>query len=119
MIGRYVTLDPNDNSVTFSKALVRVLRRRTDKDLRVYTGKVSGSEDYLFIVAPSENMKLEGFPMPTIQQDGRTLEYGYNSYNPSVASMVYNWGLEHDKQVKARVSSKWMGTDWVYIIHKP
>ena len=46
----YVVLSAIDDSVTFSPALLRKIRRHTGKDLRVLTVAVAGTNDYAFIV---------------------------------------------------------------------
>ena len=114
---RHVILRASDDSVTFSPALLRVIRRHTDRDLRVVTAAVRGTNDYVFIIAP----RMEELPgevrLPVIQYNAASKEYGYHCFNPSVNMMFYEWGLDVDAVVKCRVTRKRMRGQWYYIIH--
>jgi hypothetical protein len=114
---RHVILRASDDSVTFSAALLRTIRRHTAKDLRVLTVSVKGTNDFAFIVAPKMNEVTEDVKLPTIQYNAATKEYGYHCFNPSVNMMFYEWGLNVDAVVKCRVSRKRVRGQWCYIIH--
>lgn len=114
---KHVILCASDDSVTFSPALLRKIRRHTKQDLRVLTIGVSGTNDYCFFVAPDMEELSEGLKLPTIQYNPRTREYGYHCFSPTVNKMFYEWGLEPDVVVKCRVTRKRVRGQWCYIIH--
>ena len=119
VIGRYVTLDPRDNSVEFSKKLLRTLRSYVKKDLRVVAFKVKDSEDYGFIVSP-EGMGIdESVQYPTIQYNDKTGKYGFDCFNPSVNQMLYSWGLPFDKVVRCKVRVRVTSGKAIFVIKKP
>lgn len=113
----HVILSAKDDSVTFSPALLRKIRRHTGKDLRVLTVAVAGTNDYAFIVAPKMEELTEDVKLPTIQYDPKTKDYGYHCFNPSVNRMLYDLGLEPDAVIRCRVSRKRVRGQWCYIIH--
>lgn len=113
----YVVLNAADDSVTFSPALLRKIRRHTKGDLRVLTLAVKDTSDYCFFVAPKMEELKEEVQLPLIQYDIRTKEYGYHCFSPTVNKMLYGWGLEPDSKVKCRVSRKRLRGQWCYIIH--
>lgn len=114
---RHVILRASDDSVTFSPALLRAIRRHTGKNLEVLTVAVKGTNNYAFIVAPKMEEVTEEVKLPTIQYDPKSKEYGYHCFNPSVNMMFYEWGLEPDAVVKCRVTRKRVRGQWCYIIH--
>lgn len=114
---KYVILNAADDSVTFSAALLRKIRRHTRTNLSVLTVGVKGSKDYAFIVAPRMEELSEEVKLPTIQYDVRSKEYGYHCFNPTVNRMFYNWGLMPDTKVKCVVTRKRLRGQWCYIIH--
>lgn len=113
----YVVLSAKDDSVTFSPALLRKIRRHTGQDLRVLTVKTTGKNEYAFIVAPKLDEVSEDVKLPNIQYDPKTKEYGYHCFNPSVNMMLYDLGQEADAVVKCPVSRKRVRGQWCYIIH--
>lgn len=117
LFSRYVVLSATDDSVTFSPALLRAIRKHTTNDLKVLTLGISGTKDYCFFVAPKMEELTDGLKLPTIQYDIRTKEYGYHCFSPTVNKMFYEWGLEPDTKVKCRVTRKRVREQWCYIIH--
>lgn len=117
LFSRYVVLSAADDSVTFSPALLRAIRRHTGNDLKVLTLGVSGTQDYCFFVGPKMEELTDGLKLPTIQYDIRTKEYGYHCFSPTVNKMFYEWGLDADAKVKCKVTRKKVRGQWCYIIH--
>ena len=113
----YVVLSAIDDSVTFSPALLRKIRRHTGKDLRVLTVAVAGTNDYAFIIAPKMEEVTDDVKLPTIQYDPRSKEYGYHCFNPSVNRMLYDLGLDAGATIRCRVTRKRVRGQWCYIIH--
>jgi hypothetical protein len=98
----YVVADPNDNSITFSKALLlHIKNNHIDKKPRIFVFRIGHNGNYGFMVDP----KLEKETvMCDIQENAQYKCVGFESLCPTVQHIFYYYGLPADKQKKLKVS---------------
>lgn len=99
----FVYLDPADNSVTLSKALVKHVKDNAadDKDTSVFVFRIKGTNLYGFTLQ-------HGIKQPTqlcnIQYNDKYKCIGFESLNPSVGRILYDYGFKHDCKHRLSVS---------------
>lgn len=98
----YVILDPADNSVTLSKALFNHMAKEGG-NASVFVFYEPQAMEYGFVVNP-------GIDQPTqlcnIQYNDKYKCIGFETLNPSVGKILYDYNLPSDKKVRMSVSVK-------------
>lgn len=99
----FVIVDPNDNSVTLSKALYHHISNNAmeNEDTRVFVFKVSHNDNYGFMISPSIERETQ---MSEIQYNDKYRCVGFETLCPSVGLILYNYGLDATKRYKFSVS---------------
>lgn len=103
----FVICDPNDNSVTFSKALFKHLNVMKMEKAQVYvfslaTGVAPYKDrgEYGFILNPEFDCETQ---LADIQYNDKHKTIGFECLVPTVNRIFYDYGLPHDKPVKLSV----------------
>ncbi len=115
----YVILDPADSSITFSRHLFRSIEKmigHPDKPPKAFAFYVPATERYGFIINPD-------FEQPTqladIQYNTKHRCIGFESLNPTVARIMYDYGIKTLKPCKLSVRLRLTPEYWYYQIEKP
>lgn len=115
-IRMYVVCDPRDNSVTFSRKLWKHIERNGLVEAKVFTFAIPQERVFAFMLNPG--IKTEAH-MADIQYNGKYKTIGYESLNPTVNYIFYNYGLPHDKPCKLSVAKSKLNEKWLYRILPP
>lgn len=87
----YVIADPSDSSISFSKALYRHISRNATSDKgKVFMFRILGSEQYAFAVNPELDRPAQ---LASIQYNTRYWCVGFEALCPTVARMLYDYGM--------------------------
>ena len=103
--GLYVDLDPADTSVTLSKKLFIRMGVMKQKEAKVIMFRVANSvagDVYAFELNPPIPEEDKETPMADIMINTKHKCFGFETLVPTVAAMLYSWGLPN-KAVKAKV----------------
>jgi len=112
----YVVCDPTDNSVTLSKALFKHMGVMQLDVAKVYVFFVPGADCYGFILNPDFDQETQ---LNDIQYNGKHKTVGFETLNPTVNRIFYDYGLPHDKPVKLSVQACSAGDVQYYKICRP
>lgn len=99
----YVIADPEDNSITLSKALFNHIKDNAQEgeEARVFVFKVGQSGSYGFMTNPNIEQLTQ---MCDIQYNDKYRCVGFETLCPSVGKIFYDYGLNATKRVKLSVS---------------
>lgn len=99
----YIVADPADNSITLSKRLFLHIKNNAQEGdaARVFVFKVSGSNIFGFIVNPDIEQPTQ---LCDIQYNDRYRCIGFETLNPSVGRIFYEYGLPVARRVKLSAS---------------
>lgn len=114
----YVILDPADNSVTLSKKLFSHIRKYSDTAEKaiVFVFRVSDSGRFAFIVNPKIEKSTQ---LCDIQYNDKYKCIGFETLNPSVGRILYDYKLPAESKCKLSVSVKETNNKLYYQIDKP
>lgn len=92
---RFVILDPRDNSITFSRALFRIISKAYANDnnppkVFVFHTPVTGC--YGFTINPDLDQPTQ---LANIQYNSRYKCVGFESLNPAVTRILYDYGVRN------------------------
>jgi hypothetical protein len=92
--GLYVTLDPNDNSVTFSPYLWKLLKKRIDAEgkskIIVFSSRINEYKQYGFQLNPD----IEGeTQLADVQYNGKFDCYGFETLVPTVNRIFFDYHI--------------------------
>ena len=117
----YVIADSNDNSVTFSKDLFRMLDVMDKEQAKVYVFKLSGitykindavfCPRYAFTINPTIS---EDTQLADIQYNQKHRCIGFECLVPTVNQIFYDYGLPAFSRAKLSVLPAATGTDIIY-----
>lgn len=96
----YVILDGTDNSVTLSKALYNHMSLDDAEEAKVFVFRVGGTDAYGFAVNPDIK---EPTQLADIQYNSKYKCIGFETLNPTVTRMLYDYGLPAQARVKLSV----------------
>lgn len=114
----YVIVDPVDNSVTLSKKLFSHIRKHTDAAEKavVFVFRVSDSGLFAFMVNPNIEKSTQ---LCDIQYNDKYRCIGFETLNPSVGRILYDYNLPAESKYKLSVSVKETNNKLYYQIDKP
>lgn len=95
-----VTLDPSDDSVTLSKALLVFIRPYI---LERAEALIVKTEKYGYVIAVNPALDVDN--IPSIQYNSKYDCTGFHTPCPTVGSLLYEWGLSHDEVVRISVKA--------------
>lgn len=96
----FVILDGADNSVTLSKALFQHMDVEGMEQAKVFAFRIAGTGDFGFAVNPPIDQPTQ---MADIQYNSKYRCIGFESLNPTVQRMLYDYGLPPMSRVKLSV----------------
>ena len=114
----FVIVDQRDNSITFSSRLFRLIRKiYKDKLPKVFVFYIPEYKKYAFTINPD-------FEQPTqladIQYNSRHKCIGFESLNPTVAKILYDYGLPNtDRPCKLTVRLRMKPEYCYFTIERP
>lgn len=99
----YVVADPNDNSITLSKALLRHLQSSAHEGeaARVFVFRLTHNGTYAFMANPPIEQPTQ---MCDIQYNEQYKCVGFETLCPSVGKIFYDYGISAEKPCKLSVS---------------
>jgi hypothetical protein len=99
----YVVADPNDNSITLSKALLRHLQSSAQEgeSARVFVFRLTHNDSFAFMANPPIEQPTQ---MCDIQHNGQYNCIGFETLCPSVGKIFYDYGIDATKPIKLSVS---------------
>ena len=103
--GLYVDLDPADTSVTLSKKLfiqMGVMKQKEAKVMMFRAANSAAGDVYAFELNPPVPEENKETPMAEVMINTKYKTFGFETLVPTVASMLYSWGLPN-KPVRAKV----------------
>lgn len=114
----YVILDPADNSVTLSKKLFSHIRKYSDTADKavVFVFCVSDSGLFAFMLNPNIEKPTQ---ICDIQYNEKYKCIGFETLNPSVGRILYDYNLPAESKCKLSVSVKETNNKLYYQIDKP
>lgn len=114
----YVIVDPTDNSVTLSKKLFSHIRKYSDKADKavVFVFRMSDSGLFAFMVNPNITKPTQ---LCDIQYNDKYKCIGFETLNPSVGRILYDYNLPAEGKCKLSVSVKEINNKLYYQIDKP
>lgn len=118
----YVIADPDDNSVTLSKALFHHIKThaRESDAAKVYVFRLCDGDkpqaNYGFTVNPDIEQPTQ---LCDIQYNSKYRCIGFETLCPSVARIFYDYGLPVSTAVKLSVSVRPTHGKTIYEIHRP
>ena len=114
----YVIIDPADNSVTLSKKLFSHIRKYSDTADKavVFTFRVSDSGLFAFMLNPNIEKPTQ---LCDIQYNDKYKCIGFETLNPSVGRILYDYNLPAESKCKLSVSVKETNNKLYYQIEKP
>lgn len=115
----FVICDPNDNSVTLSKALFKHMDATSKGAAKVYTFFVpygDGAGEYGFIVDPQFDCETQ---LADIQYNSKFKTVGFECLVPTVNRIFYDYDLTHEWPVKLSVQVCRTGELLYYKICRP
>lgn len=114
----YVILDPADNSVTLSKKLFSHIRKYSDTADKavVFVFRVSNSGLFAFMLNPNIEKPTQ---ICDIQYNEKYKCIGFETLNPSVGRILYDYNLLAESKCKLSVSVKETNNKLYYQIEKP
>lgn len=88
----FVIMDAADSSVTFSRDLFRYIRRKCASDAapKVFVFFIPASRRYGFAIDPEIDQPTQ---LADIQHNTKYKCIGFESLNPTVARILYDYGL--------------------------
>lgn len=88
----FVIMDAADSSVTFSRDLFRYIRRKYASDAapKVFVFFIPASGCYGFVINPDIGRPTQ---LAAIQHNAKYRCIGFESLNPAVARIMYDYGL--------------------------
>ena len=98
----YAVLDPADNSVTISRALFNHMAKRGG-NASVFVFHEPQDDVFGFMVNPNIEQETQ---LCTIQYNDKYKCIGFETLNPSVGRILYEYGLPADKKVRLSVVPK-------------
>lgn len=98
----YAILDPADNSVTLSKALFQHMAKGGG-NASVFVFYEPKDAAYGFMINPNIEQQTQ---LCTIQYNDKYKCIGFETLNPSVGRILYDYNLPHDKKVRISVLPK-------------
>jgi len=114
-VGCWVLADGRDNSVTFSRGLLRELRRQAgmNEGARVMVFRVG--DEYGIVLNPDVP---EGSAVHDIQYNSKYKCVGFACEVPSVARILYDYGLPSGVQCRIGIAIKRIGDHRVYVMRR-
>lgn len=114
----FVIVDPTDNSVTLSKKLFNHIRKSSDgqEKASVFLFRITDTDLFGFMVNPNIETPTQ---YCDIQYNGKYKCIGFETLNPSVGRILYDYGLSALKSYKLSVSVKDIKGKIYYQIDKP
>ena len=99
----FVIVDPTDNSVTFSKKLFIHIRKNSDATDKatVFVFRVSDTGLFGFMLNPNIDKPTQ---LCDIQYNDKYMCIGFETLNPSVGRILYDYGLPAEHRCKLSVS---------------
>ena len=100
----FAILDPEDSSVTLSKKLFNHIKEHLPddcKEAKVFTFFIPQDESYGFMVNPAMEYPTQ---LGIIQYNAKHKCIGYESLNPTVAKILYDYGINEFAPVKLSVT---------------
>lgn len=97
----WVTIDPRDNSCTLSRGLFAHIRRRNRKGT-VFVFSIPARGTFGFTVNP--DLGDAETQVSEIQYNSKEKCVGFETLNPSVGHILYDYGLPSDRPVRLSVS---------------
>lgn len=105
----YAILDTADSSVTLSRKLFQHIKSELAddaKEAKVFTFYIPESDSFGFMVNPTMDYPTQ---MGQIQYNQKYHCVGYETLNPTVAMILYRYGIDTLNPVKLSVSIKQSG----------
>lgn len=114
----FVIVDPTDNSVTLSKKLFNHIRKSSDgqEKASVFLFRITDTDLFGLMVNPNIETPTQ---YCDIQYNGKYKCIGFETLNPSVGRILYDYGLSALKSYKLSVSVKDVKGKIYYQIDKP
>ena len=114
----FVIVDPTDNSVTLSKKLFNHIRKSSDgqEKASVFLFRITDTDLFGFMVNPNIETPTQ---YCDIQYNGKYKCIGFETLDPSVGRILYDYGLSALKSYKLSVSVKDVKGKIYYQIDKP
>ncbi len=114
----FVIIDHVDNSVTLSKKLFSHIRNHSDMTDKavVFVFRISDTGLFGFLVNPRIDKQTQ---LCDIQYNDKYKSIGFETLNPSVGRILYDYGLPAEQQCKLSVSIRETDGKFFYQIEKP
>lgn len=112
----YVIVDPADNSVTLNKWLWKDMGGFNLNEAKVFVFAVKGTGEYGFMVNPKIEQETQ---IADIQYNTKYKCIGFESLNPSVNRIVYDYGLPIQRCKMAVSRRKLKDGRKYYVLLKP
>ena len=114
----YVVADPNDNSITLSKALLRHLQSSAQEgeSARVFVFRLTHNDSFAFMANPPIEQPTQ---MCDIQYNEQYKCVGFETLCPSVGKIFYDYGISAEKPCKLSISIHESLGKYYYQFNKP
>ena len=114
----YVVADPNDNSITLSKALLRHLQSSAQEgeSARVFVFRLTHNDSFAFMANPPIEQPTQ---MCDIQYNEQYKCVGFETLCPSVGKIFYDYGISAEKPCKLTISIHESLGKYYYQFNKP
>ena len=90
----FVIIDGEDNSVTLSEALYKEIAKAVEEEAKVFVFRLAGTRKYGFAINPEIDQPTQ---LADIQYNAKHKCVGFESLNPTVNKMLYDYGLPATK----------------------
>ena len=112
----FVIIDGEDNSVTLSEALYKDIEKDVDNEAKVFVFRIAGTTTYGFAINPELDQPTQ---LADIQYNAKHRCVGFESLNPTVNKMLYDYGLPAATKAKLSVEKGVAGNVTYYAILPP
>lgn len=110
------TIDPTDNSVTICEALYDDMTDHDRKvDEKIFVFYIPLTREYAFMVGAKFDQETQ---LTELQYNPKTRTVGFETLNPTVVRICYDYGLELEKPTTVGVEKRRTG-DMEYYVLKP
>lgn len=96
----YIIADPADSSITISKRLYRQIHPEKLDQAKVLVFRLSHSGEYAFTVNPHLDTETQ---LADIQYNAKHQCIGFETLNPTVARILYDYNIPHLSPVKLSI----------------
>lgn len=114
----FIIVDPADNSVTLSKKLFKHIQSNSEftEKACVFVFRIKGTHLFGFMINPNVEQPTQ---ICDIQYNGKHKCIGFETLNPSVGRILYDYRLPAEKKCKLSVTIHKVCNKTLYQIESP